>query len=271
MTTDTEQHFDGVATASRLIPLILLIGGALNGFAVRIMESVRLNGAETLLFGISPFELIIVAIAAHLLWMAAQSSDYAPGLPEVLVLGVFLIPSSALSWIGVTAYALYLAMGSTGDRRLGALLFVGLGVTALWASIFIKWFAAPITTAEAHFVAGLLLPFRGDVSVSANLIGAIGGHQILLLPACASAYLIPKAIVALAAVTIFMGAKIESRDFVKTVLVTVVVLCIANWVRLAIMTWSNDLYHLAHGPVGANAFDLVQTAIIIAAGMWASR
>lgn len=253
------------------LPLIVLLGGVINGFAVRVMESVRIHGLDTLLFGISPFELIATAVAAHLLFVSVPTTKFRPGWAEAIALILFLVPSSTASWIGVTLYGAWRAYLTRGDARVGAALFSALGVTALWASVFMNWFAAPITTVEAHFVTGLLHLIRGDVSVSANLMGVVGGHQVLLLPACASAYLIPKAIVALAALTVFMGAKWNTRGFLRLALVTVGILALLNWVRLAIMTMSYPHYELAHGPIGANIFDLTQTGIIIAAGMWASR
>lgn len=253
------------------LPIVILCGGVVNGFIVRIMQSVRLNGTDTVFFGISPFELIALLIAAHLLITTARNSDHQPGWPDALALGLVLIPSSAIAWLAVTGYAGYLAAKSRSETRTGMLLFCALGITALWASIFIRWFAAPITAFEATIVTGLLSLLRPDVSVSANLMGVVGGHQVLLLPACASAYLIPKAILAFAAVTTYMGTSLDRHALIKIGVMTVFILTFANWVRLAVMTWSHDLYLLGHGPVGANIFDLFQTVVIIAIGMWASR
>ena len=270
MTSDT--FFNPTRTWSTgLIPAVLLIGGVINGFAVRIADSIRISGIENILFGISPFELIALAVASHLLWHSASDARHKLGWQECLALSAFLLPSSTIAWAGVTAYAFYIASQTHDDRRVGALLFAALGLTALWSSLFIKWFAAPITTVEAHLIVSFLAPLRSDISVSSNLMGVIGGHQVLLLAACSSAYLIPKAMVALAAIAVFMGTRIEGRRFVKVALGTALCLLLANCLRLAIMTWSYDLYLLGHGPVGANAFDLFQTLIIFAAGIWAAK
>ena len=271
MTTKIEAQFGLNSLSTRHIPVVLLVGGALNGFAVRIMESARNSGADTILFGISPFELIALGVAAALIWRCSEPIQHHVGWPEALALAAFLLPSSALAWIGVMGYAAYIAQQSQNERRLGALLFVALAATALWSSVFIKWFAAPITSVEAHVVVALLAPLRPDVSVSANLMGVIGGHQVLLLAACSSAYLIPKAIVALAALITFMGSRLDRAAIWKLALATAAVLALANWVRLAIMTWSDAVFQIAHGPIGANVFDLLQTMVILAAGMWASR
>ncbi len=254
-----------------LIPVVLLVGGVINGFAVRVIESIRLNGMDTLLFGISPFELIAAGVGGHLLIASARTTEFTPRWPEALALATFLVPSSTVSWLGVALYGAWRATQSQGEARVGAALFSALGVTALWSSVLMNWFAGPITAVEAQFVTGLLQLVRTDVSVSANLMGVVGGHQVLLLPACASVYLIPKAIVALGALVVFMGAKMDLRRFLTLALSTVVVLALLNWVRLAVMTMSYELYDLAHGPIGANIFDLLQTAVIIVAGLWASR
>jgi len=254
-----------------LVPVVLLVGGVLNGFAVRIIESIRINGLDTLLFGISPFELIAAGVACHLLIASARTIDITPSWPEALALAFFLVPSSTVSWMGVALYGAWRASQTDGEARIGAILFSALGITALWASVFMNWFAGPITTIEAHVVTGLLQVVRPDVSVSANLMGVVGGHQVLLLPACASAYLIPKAIVALGALCLFMGAKLDVHRFVKLALSTIAVLALLNWIRLAIMTLSYELYSVAHGPIGANVFDVLQTMVIIAASLWASR
>lgn len=255
------------------LPLIILCGAAANGFFVRVMESVRLNGTDTILFGISPFELIVVFIAGYFMVNAAERETYGPGWPDLVALALIVVPSSAVSWMAVTGYAAYIAYQSTpdGDRRRAALLFVALGLAALWSSIVFKWFAAPITAFEAHITAGLLMLLRPDITVSSNLMGVVGGHQVLLLPACASAYLIPKALIAFAALVMFVGSPLSHRQLVKVALFTVLILALGNLVRLAIMTWSHDLYDLGHGPIGANIFDLFQTATIVAAGMWASK
>lgn len=256
---------------SSLIPVMILAGGAINGFVVLIMDAVRINGTEQLLFGISPFELIAVAVAMYLLISSASQTDYKPGWLEGLIVLALMIPSSLVSWTATALYAGILSTRLQGDGRIGSVLFLALALSAIWSSLFMNWLAAPITTVEAHIVTALLALVKAGVSVSSNLMGVIGGHQVLLLPACASAYLIPKAIVAFAALTIFMGSDRSLKTLAKIAITAVLVLAFTNWIRIAIMTWSKPMYDLAHGPIGANIFDLSQTAIIILAALWASR
>ena len=258
--------------ALRHASIVVLVGAALNGFVVRVIEAIKLHGGESLLFGISPFELIALAVASMLLVCADDAVDHHPvGWPEGATLLALLVPSSAVSWAALAAYSALLAWRWHGTQRTGALLFLGLAVTALWGSVAIKWLAGPITALEAQAVTALLAPLRSDITVSQNLMGVVGGHQVLLLPACATAYLLPKAILAFAAVTLFMGTQKPLRGLITVAAATALILAFANWGRLAWMTWSHYDYTLAHGPIGANLFDVTQTAIIIAAGLWASR
>ena len=50
-----------------------------------------------------------------------------------------------------------------------------------------------------------------------------------------------------------------------------VLLALANLGRLAGMAWSSDAFALIHGPIGANVFDGLQVAVVLALGHWASR
>ena len=43
----------------------------------------------------------------------------------------------------------------------------------------------------------------------------------------------------------------------------VVLIYIANLIRLCIMTWSDPAFQLAHGPMGANIFDAVISFIVL--------
>lgn len=103
-----------------------------------------------------------------------------------------------------------------------------------------------------------------DVSWSGNVVGPTGGFKLILLPACASADLVPKAILALAALLALFGGALDRR-FLKLAAITAVLLVLGNWLRLAGMAISAEHYALIHGPVGANLIDLYQTFLIVAA------
>lgn len=46
---------------------------------------------------------------------------------------------------------------------------------------------------------------------------------------------------------------------------------VANLMRLSAMAWSSEVYHLVHGPLGANIFDALQAMAVLAFGDWARR
>ncbi len=262
----TVDRLDGAGWPLHLVlPVLLLAGGALNGFAVRIAESWTAGGGASLFLGVSPFEIIVLGAALSLI---AQNAEQAPrllGWPEALFLAVLLLPSSAMSWLGLTLYATYLGCFGRARFRAGAVLLALLGVSALWASVGLRWAALPITTLEAHVIGAGLALFRADLTVAGNVVGIPGGHQVILLAACSSAYLVPKAVLAVFAMAQFFQSALTA-PLVRLLIVTALLLTAANWLRLGVMVWSDPMFRLAHGPVGANVFDLVQTALILWAG-----
>lgn len=248
----------------------LLVGGSINGFAVRIMESWHQNGAEALFFGISPFELITLFIAAGLTTQHSTNASPRIGWLEALILIGIMLPSSVLSWVFVAIYAGVTASRTSGEQRLGALLFLGLALCSLWSSVVIKWFALPLTSADAYMVWSILSLFRNDLVLSGNVMGMATGHKVVLLVACSTAYALPKALLALCA---FAAASYPFKlsRFFSCLAIVSVFLAFANWTRLAVMTWSAEYFEIAHGAIGANIFDVGQAAIILATGYWLAQ
>ena len=262
------------------LPAILLMGGALNGFIVRIAEQWQLEAGPSILFGISPFELITIAVAATLYFESeSQATQSRPaetgfGIAEGLFLASLLIPSSTMSWIATGAYALFHAMRTcsrTGSgERTAALLFVGLALCSIWSSVVMKWIAVSVTTWEAGLIWYILSFLRDDIHLSGNIIGIPDGHKIILLIACSTIYGLPKAILGLTAITLFLGP-VNFRNLVRSALVVSVIYTIANLVRLSVMTWSDPAFRLAHGPIGANIFDAVISIMVILAAFTIAR
>ncbi len=248
----------------------LLSVAILNGLAVRIIEALRDGVAGGIVPGVGPFELIAIFVGLSLLASSEQVTERAIGWREILTAGVLLVPSSAVAWLAVAAYAAAIAYDNTGDRRRGALILVGLALTALWSSVVLRLVAGPVTAFEASLVASLLGFFLDGLVRTGNVIGQPGGHHLVLLTACTSADALPRAVLAVWVVASFAGAT-RVKSVAGVAVVAAVLFVLANTVRLAVMSASTELYALAHGPTGASLFDLLQVGLVVTAGYWASR
>ena len=253
------------------LPAILLVGGALNGFVVRIIEHWQLITGQSLFFGISPFELITIVVAAYLYFETEKPTQPGFGIAEILFLASLMIPSSTASWISTAAYASFHALRSSSGERTASILFIALALCSIWSSVIMKWVAVPVTTAEASIVWHLLSIIRPDIHLNGNIIGIPGSHQIILMIACSTIYGLPKALLGLMAISLFLGP-IHIRNLIKSAIVVVAIYAIANLIRLTIMTWSDQAFQIAHGPVGTNIFDaLISIIILITAFTLAQR
>jgi hypothetical protein len=250
-----------------MVCALLLVGAAMNGFAARIIEHWQTGAPASLFLGISPFEVIAVAVGALLVMRAPAALILRPGIAEVLAAGTLLIPSSAAAWGALAAYAVYVAWNARDDLRRGALVFLLLAAAALWSSVVLKALALPITALEASVVGALLALFKTTAVVTGNVVGIPHEHSLILMTACSSADGLPKALVGLAALLVLSGG-FAPRRFIAYAIVVSVFYVMANLVRLTAMAWSADLYTLAHGPIGANVFDGVTALAVIGVGLF---
>lgn len=255
------------AAAARLL---VLLGGVLNGFAVRMIEASASGGFTGSLLGLTLFEIATVAIAASLIAsrIGVTTNDAAgrPGWVEVAAALALLVPSSAASWVVVALYAGWLAMRLDGERRAGALLFLALALSAIWSSIAMKVVALPVTTLDATLVGWLLAFFKSGVVQSANVVGVPSEHTLIVMSACSSADGLPRVLVGLAAVLVLAGADLRTRLLPAAAALAAIYVA-ANLTRLTIMATSWDLYAFGHGPFGAGLFDVVTTLALFAVAM----
>jgi hypothetical protein len=255
------------------LALLVLIGGSLNGFVVRVVEAAQTGIGAGIALGISPFELIAVAVASYLIWTSepTQPSGTSSSYFAFAALGLLLVPSSVVAWAVVAGFGLYLAAQWHGGRRLGALLFVATAAVALWNSVAIRWFAPTLTTVDAHIVTLLASPFLPTLSTTGNLMSNGLGHDVVLLARCSSGYVVPMAVVAFAALVLLDGGSVARQRLMIAASVIVASLVAANWLRLGLMLPSRDWFDLAHGPVGSTLFDVFQTGLVFLAALWATR
>lgn len=249
---------------------LLLIGAALNGFWVRLVESWQASGLGSPLVSVSPFELAAAAVGA---WCILRSSSRALPLyplPELALGAALLLPSSVAAWAALAAYALFRSWFAAGEERIGFLFFLALAFCALWSSVVIKFVAGWIFIPDVHAVAAILSWFRDDIAINGNVVGVPTGHNVIVLTVCTTAYALPRALLGYAAVLHLAGAA-GSRRWLGAGLAAAVLAIVVNLVRLSLMTWSLDTYQFLHGPVGANLIDGAQTIGVILLALWAAK
>lgn len=187
------------ANVDRVLPALIMVGAAVNGLLVRVVEDA---GAGSLTLGLSPFQIVTLFVAASL--SLTRGSDAVPrpriaSALDIAALMLILVPNSAVSWLALALYAAAHVAFQTDERRQGAMLFLALALTALWSSVILRWLAAPVTAAEAILVGQLLAPFRPDIVQTANVIGNPETHSLILMTRCTTTDALPAAIVALSA------------------------------------------------------------------------
>lgn len=265
---------DGVRT-DRLaahLPVLVMAGACLNALVVRAAEALAADGQVSLGFGISPFVLLAAFVAVKLSLSLPDRAGAPAAMPwwlDAAALALVLVPSSAVSWLALLGYAVVVALRSSGDRRTGAVLFAALAASQLWSSILLKWLAGLVTLAEGSLLSSVLSLVRPDIVQFGNVIGNPADHSLVLMTRCTTTDALPAALVALAAITCLLGAPDRSR-LLRASLALFVAVAITNMMRLSLMAWSADMYDLVHGPIGANIYDGLQAALVIALGNWAS-
>ena len=190
-------------------------------------------------------------------------------------MALILVPSSAVAWAATAFYAAVQAGRTSGPQRTGAVLFLMLGLCALWSSVLLKWIAGPVTTAEATVIGWVMGWLRPDIVQSGNVIGNPDSHSLILMTACTTANALPVALLALVAVSVLLGGiprpGAERRRLVSAGVGLTLLYAVANVVRLGIMSLSSQAYAITHGPIGANIFDAVQTLAVLALANHVSR
>ncbi len=268
--TEERTASDGGALARDFgVAAMILIGGALNGLMVKIIEGLE-SGVVSLTLGLSPFQIIALLVAGRLVLVGRGRALALPWWCDGLALGLMLVPSSAVAWAGVGLYASMAAVRWSGERRTGALLFLALAATALWSSVMLKWFSGPVTSAEAWVVGQVVGLLRPDIIQTGNVIGNPAIHSLILMTACTSTDALPMAALALVATAVLLG-RIDGRRMAWALGILALCYVVGNVARLAAMSWSGEMYGFWHGTVGRNIFDAAQIGLVLALGNWASR
>ncbi|MCW5732708.1 MAG: hypothetical protein KIS73_01195 [Enhydrobacter sp.] len=247
---------------------LLLTGGCINGWMFRIIEAWKADGvaATAGLFAISPFELIVMAVALRLLWNAQSNPDATSlTMPALAFAGLVLWPSSLAAWVAIVLFGFWLALKYKGSVRAAALLFAGLGACALWSTMVEPLVSNVLLPLDASAAASLLGWVRADVIRTGNIV-SVDGHSIVVLAGCSSFHALPLALLSWLALRLAWDRPVDARS--GWIAVSLALALVAgNVVRLAVMGWSPSAYAAAHGAMGGMLFDGLTTVAVLAAAI----
>ncbi len=253
--------------AAGAVAALLLTGGCLNGLAFRVIAAWKTDGAEAALglFGVSPIEVLVMAIAGRLMLGGGDRLSPATTRAAALLFALPVMwPSSSAAWVSVGLYAVFIAATSSGGARSAALLFAGLAAHALWASLGEPIAGKIILPLDAAAVGSVLSLVRSGVVQLGNVVGDMDGHRIVVLVGCSSVHALPLALLGWAALGLEGHASLPAGAWREAALLAAFLIAL-NLARLVIMAWSAEAYALAHGPWGGLAYDTVSTLAILAA------
>ena len=249
------------------IASLLLAAEAANGLVFRVVEAWKEQGADAAFgfFGVSPIELVVIGVAAKLLFEAGNLGGGASAnvAAALFALGV-VWPSSLLAWPLTASFALFAALGTRGPARAGALVFAALAVWEIWSTVVEPTVSKWLLPLDAGAVARLLSFFRDGVVQYGNVVGQGAGHQIVILVGCSTAHLVPLAVLGATALMLVRLDRLTGASVARIVGLALA-LGIANLARLTLMAVSSDAYLVIHNGAGPMAFDALNTMLIVAA------
>ena len=259
--------------ALRTLPLdgriasFLLAAGAANGLVFRVVEAWKEQGADAAFgfFGVSPIELVVIGVAAKLLFEARNLSGGASANAAAALFAPCVVWSSSLiAWPLTASFALFATLRTWGPARAGALLFAALAFWEIWSAVAEPTVSKSLLALDARAVARLLSFFRDGVVHHGNVVGQNGGHQIVILVGCSTAHLVPLAVLGATALMLFRLDRLTGAA-TAWIVGLALALAIVNLARLTLMALSSDAYLVIHGSAGAMAFDALSVMLIVAA------
>lgn len=271
--TQTAKRHDGLAhglTGNLFISRNSLFAGLVvmafaNGIAENIARQIGEMGVALAVintFGISVFVWAALLAAIVLLWRGrgprATTLDL---VVAAFVTAAILLPIPSLSWLAVTAMALYLMVRPAGDdelRRAGTIL-LAMTVPLLWSRVLMSIFGDLILSIDASMVSWLV-----GTSRNGNVVPfADGSGAMWIAPSCSSLSNMSLAILCSVLFMNFTASK-WSREKLMVALCTCMAVVAINVVRIGLIGLYPAQFELIHGEVGATLAGWLTTVAIVA-------
>jgi exosortase/archaeosortase family protein len=259
----------GVARPRLFAPLFVV--GVLNGLAVDVFWSVVSQGYATALWttcGISIVVWAAVLIAAALVHEAsprtASRLDFAVAAGA---LATFLLPNSLLSWLGLTALAVYVVATSPpgGALRRGALVFAAITVPLFWSRHLFSLFAPPVLRID-----GALVGWVTGLSRSGNVLSLQDGRQMYIAMGCSSLANVSLALLCWTVCSLRRPRTPRPTDLLWCVGACGAVVAV-NVARISLIAVYPERYDLLHGAVGSTIASWLSTGLTLGLSLMGTR
>ena len=242
-----------------------------NGLASHVIHSVTqegLAGALLSTFETSAIVWLACCVGIRLVYQGQcdtiQKSDLVVGIP---FLAIVALPSSGLSWFGVSALALYLIMcAKTSPTQLrGAIILLATSFSMLWSRLLFAFFSKPILDIDAALTAWL----KGTARVGNMVRFADNSGYVVIFPPCSSFGNVSLAFLTWVLVSQSVGHRWSVRDILWCLLACAAVV-VVNVSRLSMMATNMNVFMAVHNEWGnavANAIILILVVTISALGV----
>lgn len=170
------------------------------------------------------------------------------------------------------AMGLYLLATYRADEQLtsaGAVL-LALSAHLAWGPILFLLVTPELLRADATLVGGLLTLLNPGIVWTGTTFQSAGGHAISVVGACSSFENLSTALLACAAVTMFLRTKWTRRDL-ATIAMASIVMVLLNVIRICLLAWSAASYQFWHGGQGAPLYGAFTTIVMLLIAFWPAR
>lgn len=251
----------------------LALLGLGNGLVLSIYRSIIEHGLSRAVmdtFGVSAIVWIaIVAVPALMLSAQAREMTRLDAWVAGAALISFIFPLSHLSWVGLTALALYLVYGPVTAGvpadpilRRGAIILLATTTAMFWGRLLLQNSGSSILALDA--AGASLLTGMGHDS---NVVQTADGGHLWIAPYCSSWSNISLAVLCSALVVQWHGLAWTRSQLVRCLLAIFLVAMI-NDIRIGVMVLRPDLYDAVHGATGSTLANLLTIGVIAVAILW---
>jgi len=207
----------------------------------------------------------VIAIIAALRLIIGAKDSHPLTLTDKRVISLFfimlMIPSAMTSWSTLACFSLWCIWKYRHNPRVcaGFSILLAVGIREPVVMILLKSLAPVVLTLDAVF-AQTFADFMGLSSQRHdNLITTEQGRSILILAGCSSVSNLSLIWLGWLVVARNLSYQWKKRDAIALTTLTLMVL-ILNWLRLAVLTLSQEAYHWLHGETGLMVY---QTILLI--------